>query len=111
MIYRIFIVLVLLCTVIYYLFCFLQIFEIIRFTDDDVEVEIPQMFIPFYYLLKKGKKKNENVAEEVPDISEVPEETPIQAISAITKEPKGRKYHLKETKDEEKEPTKKNTRK
>lgn len=75
MIYRIFIGLVLLCTLIYYLFCFLQIFEIIRFTDDDVEVEIPQMFIPFYYLLKKGKAKDEieleTPEEEIPKVEEV----------------------------------------
>lgn len=108
MIYRIFIVLVLICTVIYYLFCFLQIFEIVRFTDDDVEVEIPQMFIPFYYLLKKGKKKEEKVVQEVPDITE---ESAVVTKPPIQKEPKGRKYHLKEGKDEEKEPTKKNTRK
>ena len=78
MIYRIFIVLVLLCTVIYYFFCFLQIFEIIRFTDDDVEVEIPQMFIPFYYLLKKGKPKQEENNDEPKQEEEVPKEEEIK---------------------------------
>lgn len=106
MIYRIFIGLLLISVVIYYIFCFLQIFEIIRFTDDGVEVEIPQMFIPFYYLFKKGKKKEENVVQEVPDITEEPA---VITKPRIQKEPKGRKYHLKEGKDEEKKTYKENT--
>lgn len=51
MIYRIIIGLLLLATVLYYLFCFLQIFGVARFTKN--EVKVPTMFIPFYYLLKK----------------------------------------------------------
>lgn len=67
MIYRIFIGLLLISVVIYYIFCFLQIFEVIRFTDEGVDVEIPQMFIPFYYLLKKAKvvEPEEKEKEEV----------------------------------------------
>jgi len=69
MIYKIFIALLLVATVIYYFFCFLQIFGLIRFTKN--EVKIPKMFIPFYYIIKKepveknpkvksrSKKKNE----------------------------------------------------
>ena len=74
MIYRIFIGLLLISVVIYYIFCFLQIFEIIRFTDDGVEVEIPQMFIPFYYLFKKAKPKQEEKEEQTDE----PEEIPVQ---------------------------------
>ena len=51
MIYKIAIGLLLLATVLYYFFCFLQIFGVVRFTKN--EVKIPQMFIPLYYLLKK----------------------------------------------------------
>lgn len=51
MIYKIAIGLLLLATVLYYFFCFLQIFNVVRFTKN--EVKIPQMFIPLYYLLKK----------------------------------------------------------
>ena len=38
----------------------MQIFNVIRFTDDDVEIDVPQMFIPFYYIVKKGQKSSEN---------------------------------------------------
>ena len=51
MIFKLIIGLLVLAALIYYLFCFLQIFGAIRFTRN--EVKIPQMFIPFYYLLKK----------------------------------------------------------
>lgn len=51
MIYKIFIGLLLIATVIYYFFCFLQIFGLIKFTKN--EVKIPKMFIPFYYIIKK----------------------------------------------------------
>ena len=51
MIYRFFIGLLLLATALYYLFCFLQIFEVLKFTKH--KIEVPKMFIPFYYLLKK----------------------------------------------------------
>ena len=51
MIYRVIIGLLLIATVLYYIFCFLQIFGLVSFTKN--EVKIPKMFIPFYYLLKK----------------------------------------------------------
>ena len=55
MIYRIIIGLLLLATVLYYIFCFLQIFGVVEWTKN--EVKIPKMFIPFYYLLKKEPEK------------------------------------------------------
>ena len=51
MIYRVFIMLMLLAVALYYIVCFLQIFGLIRFTKN--EVTVPKMFIPFYYLIKK----------------------------------------------------------
>lgn len=51
MIYKVFIGLLLIATVLYYIFCFLQIFGVVKFTKN--EVSIPKMFIPFYYLFKK----------------------------------------------------------
>ena len=51
MIYRVFIMLMLLAVALYYSVCFLQIFGLIRFTKN--EVTVPKMFIPFYYLIKK----------------------------------------------------------
>ena len=51
MIYKLIIGLLLLATLIYYIFCFLEIFEVIKFTDKKTTVKIPRMFIPFYYLI------------------------------------------------------------
>lgn len=59
MIYRIFIGLILFCLTLYYIFCFLEIFEVIKFTEKGDSVEFPKMFIPFYYLLKKSSKNTE----------------------------------------------------
>lgn len=59
MIYRIFIGLILFCLVLYYVFCFLEVFEVIKFTEEGESVEFPKMLIPFYYLLKKSSKKTE----------------------------------------------------
>lgn len=59
MIYRIFIGLILFCLVLYYIFCFLEVFEVIKFTEEGESVEFPKMLIPFYYLLKKSSKKTE----------------------------------------------------
>lgn len=51
MIYRIFIIILLFCVVLYYLFCFLEIFGVIKFTQDkNSGVKFPKMLIPFYYL-------------------------------------------------------------
>ena len=59
MIYKIFIGLILFCLVLYYVFCFLEVFEVIKFTEEGESVEFPKMLIPFYYLLKKSSKKTE----------------------------------------------------
>ena len=59
MIYRLIIGLLLLATAIYYIFCFLEIFGVIKFTDKNTTVRIPQMFIPFYYLIHSDKLKQE----------------------------------------------------
>ena len=55
MIYKLIIGALLLATILYYFFCFLEIFGVIKFTDKNTTVKIPQMFIPFYYLFKKDK--------------------------------------------------------
>ncbi len=57
MIYRVVIGLLVLATLIYYIFCFLEIYEVLKFTDKNTTVKVPQMFIPFYYLIHKDKKK------------------------------------------------------
>lgn len=68
MIYKLIIGLVLIATIIYYLFCFLEIFGVIKFTDKNTTVKIPQMFIPFYYLLVSGEEK---VDESLPKDSRI----------------------------------------
>lgn len=68
MIYKLIIGLVLIATIIYYFFCFLEIFGLVKFTDKNVTVKIPQMFIPFYYLLVSGKEK---VDESLPKDSKI----------------------------------------
>lgn len=73
MIYKIAIVLLLIATFLYYIFCFLEIFEVIKFTGKNTTIKIPQMFIPFYYLIKKDKK-------------EVSESTPSAEVKSKTKE-------------------------
>lgn len=53
MIYKIFIGVFLICLFLYYVFCFLEIFEVIKFTEGkDGGVKFPKMLIPFYYLIK-----------------------------------------------------------
>ncbi len=59
MIYKLAIGLLLLATVLYYIFCFLEIFEVVKFTDKNTTIKIPQMFIPFYYLLHNDKPVKE----------------------------------------------------
>ena len=51
MIFKLIVGIVIIATVTYYLFCFLEIFGLVKFTEKNVTVKIPQMFIPFYYLL------------------------------------------------------------
>lgn len=62
MIYKIAIVLLLISVLLYYIFCFLEVFEVIKFTDKNTKIKIPKMFIPFYYLIVK----NDDVEEEKP---------------------------------------------
>lgn len=52
MIYKIFIAILIFCVVLYYAFCFLEIFEVIKFTHqgEGSGVKFPKMLIPFYYL-------------------------------------------------------------
>lgn len=51
MIYRIFIIILIFCVILYYLFCFLEIFGVIKFTQgENSGVTFPKMLIPFYYL-------------------------------------------------------------
>jgi hypothetical protein len=76
----------------------LQIFELVRFTDDGVDVEIPQMFIPFYYLWKKAK-----VVE--PEEKEKEEVVSVDLQGPVVKE------KPQKLKDEEKEPVKRKPRK
>lgn len=68
MIYKLIIGLVLIATIIYYFFCFLEIFGVVKFTEKNVTVKIPQMFIPFYYLLVSGEEK---VDESLPKDSRI----------------------------------------
>ena len=65
MIYRLIIGLLLLATAIYYIFCFLEIFGVIKFTDKNTTVRIPQMFIPFYYLIHSDKLKQEKAMQNL----------------------------------------------
>ena len=55
MIYKIVIGLLLLSTVLYYIFCFLEIFSVVKFTGKETTIKIPQMLIPFYYLIHEDK--------------------------------------------------------
>ena len=58
MIFKLIIGVVIIATIIYYLFCFLEIFSLVKFTEKNVTVKIPQMFIPFYYLLVSGEENH-----------------------------------------------------
>lgn len=59
MIFKIFIGLLVLAALIYYIFCFLEIFGLIKFTSKDTEMTFPKAFIPFYYIIRKEPKKVE----------------------------------------------------
>ena len=54
MIFKLIIGVVIIATIIYYLFCFLEIFGLVKFTEKNVTVKMPQMFIPVYYILVSG---------------------------------------------------------
>lgn len=58
MIFKIFVSLLVLAALIYYVFCFLEVFGFIKFTQKDTEMTFPKALIPFYYLFKKEKKVN-----------------------------------------------------
>ena len=58
MIFKLIIGVVIIATIIYYLFCFLEIFGLVKFTEKNVTVKIPQMFIPFYYILVSGEENH-----------------------------------------------------
>ena len=58
MIFKFIIGVVIIATITYYLFCFLEIFGLVKFTEKNVTVKIPQMFIPFYYLLVSGEENH-----------------------------------------------------
>ena len=58
MIFKFIVGVVIIATIIYYLFCFLEIFGLVKFTEKNVTVKIPQMFIPFYYLLVSGEENH-----------------------------------------------------
>ena len=58
MLFNLLIGVVIAATIIYYLFCFLAILGLLKFTQTNVTVKIPQMFIPFYYLLVSGEENH-----------------------------------------------------
>ena len=58
MIFKLIVGVVIIATIIYYFFCFLEIFGLVKFTEKNVTVKIPQMFIPFYYLLVSGEENH-----------------------------------------------------
>ena len=58
MIFKFIIGVVIIATITYYLFCFLEIFGLVKFTEKNVTVKIPQMFIPFYYILVSGEENH-----------------------------------------------------
>lgn len=59
--WRLFVGLLVLAALIYYIFCFLEIFGIIKFTGKNTEMTPGKALIPFYYLFKKDKKNAEPV--------------------------------------------------
>ena len=68
MIFKLIISVVIIATIIYYISCFLEIFGLVKFTEKNVTMRIPQMFIPFYYLLVSGEEK---VDESLPKDSNI----------------------------------------
>ena len=62
MIFRVFIGLVVIACLIYYLFCFLEVFGLIKFTGPKTEITFPKALIPFFYIIRKEPK--EEVKEE-----------------------------------------------
>ena len=64
MIYKVIIGLLIVSTVIYYIFCFLEVFDFIKFTGKNTKVKVPKMFIPFYYLIKSDEPDKEETVEQ-----------------------------------------------
>ena len=64
MIFKVFIGLVVLACLIYYFFCFLEVFGLIKFTGPKTEITFPKALIPFYYIAKKEPKEEEVKEEE-----------------------------------------------
>lgn len=60
MIFKIFILLLVLACLIYYVFCFLEVFGLVKFTPKNIEITFPKALIPFYYLFKKEKPSTKN---------------------------------------------------
>ena len=58
MIFKLIVGIIIIATITYYFFCFLEIFGLVKFTEKNVTVKIPQMFIPFYYLLVSGEENH-----------------------------------------------------
>jgi len=54
--WRLFTCLLVLSALIYYIFCFLEIFGFIKFTGKNTEITPGKALIPFYYIFKKEKK-------------------------------------------------------
>lgn len=52
MIYKLIIGAIVLACLLYYAACFLEIFEVIKFTDKKTTIKFPKMLIPFYYFFK-----------------------------------------------------------
>ena len=53
LIFRFTVIVLLIALFLYYLFCFLEVFGIVKFTTKDTEIKFPKAFIPFYYIFKK----------------------------------------------------------
>ena len=68
MIYKIIIGLLVLAAALYYIFCFLEIFDVIKFTSKETTITFPKAFIPFYYLIHEDKKKKDEPKKRVKPI-------------------------------------------
>lgn len=53
MIWRTFIGLFTLATVLYYVVCLLEIFKLIKWTSPQTTIKFPEFLIPFFYFIKK----------------------------------------------------------
>lgn len=53
MIYKTFIGLFILATLLYYIVCLLEVFKVIKWTSKKTTIKFPEFLIPFYYFIKK----------------------------------------------------------